>query len=224
MKKKKASKKTDPNKKYAPSVLELFPAEASKSQIQRVRIVEAAIESFAVEGIEKTTYSNLAKKCGISRTLIHHYFPTVESLFLLAARYVRQTLLRLALQGMEGTGDDPRAQLEGYVRGCFKWVELFPQQTSFWMLFFYQSSMQGQARNENSELVANGQKRIESMLSKGKELGYWQFTDGKAAAKMVQLFLTGGIVSCITEDGYLSVTNAPQLTVNGIRALLEPRS
>jgi AcrR family transcriptional regulator len=203
-----------------PSVFDLFTAEASKSQLQKMRIIEVAIESFAEEGIEKTTYSFLAKKCDISRSLIHHYFPTIDSMFSLAALYVRHTIIRLATEAMSQAPADPRLQLKAYIEGQFKWVGVFPAQTRFWMLFYFQSSRGGKARQENSELVALGHRRIQQLILSGKEKGYWHFRDLEATAKTVQLLITGGIISCITEDGYLSLENASQLVLKGIESLL----
>lgn len=199
-------------KKFKPDIRDLFEAIPSKSQEQQIKIIEASITSFAKNGLEGTTYTHLAKVCKISRPLIHHYFPTLEDLFLLTAKYVRQNLLKLALEEMgRKRSDNPLAQLQGYVHGCMRWVDEFPHQCSFWFLYFYQASRSPLARRENSELVTSGHKRITGLFEKGNEQGLWDVKDCVATAKLFQISLTGAMVSCMSEDGYLTTTRASQL-------------
>lgn len=206
---------------YLPTANDLFEFEESKSQKQRVKIVEAAIKSFALNGIEKTTYTSLAKDCGISRPLIHHYFPTLDSLFLLAARYVRQTLLECALEGLTRNSANEKKQLDGYIEGCFNWLKLFPLQAKFWMLYYYQAALDDDAHAENSQLVEAGHQRIRSIIESGKKKGLFSFSNSHETAKMIQVLITGGFVSLVTETGYLNEDNSVELVQKFVHQLLK---
>jgi AcrR family transcriptional regulator len=206
--------------KYVPKAQGLFKTEATKSQAQQIKIVQAAIKSFAHNGIEKTSYTQLAKDCEISRTLIHHYFPTLDSLFLLAARYARQTLLECAVEGLRVHTTDERKQLDGYIKGCFRWVELFPDQAKFWMLYFYQSSLGGVAKAENTAMVRSGHERIQHMILSGKEKNYFKFKNPQQTAKAIQVMITGAIVTVLTEDDYLTIENATADVQDSVQKLL----
>lgn len=199
------------NKEYLASGADVFDLDISKSQKQQLKIVEAAIASFAKNGIEKTTYTSLAKQCRISRPLIHHYFPTLDSLFLLAARFARETLLKCALEKVAVDSGRPEKFLESYIDGCFNWVERFPDQAKFWMLYFYQASLNKLAHDENSELVGRGQARLEQLLKSGQANGVFKFEDAAATAKTIQILITGGIVGVCTETGYLTLKKAKNL-------------
>jgi AcrR family transcriptional regulator len=203
-----------------PKAHDLFDQTASKSQLQQIKIIEAAISSFASKGIDGTTYSSLALDCGISRPLINHYFATLEDLFLLTAKYVRQTLLNLALEEMQKTSSDPRSQLEGYLSGCVRWIQDYPAQFSFWLLYFYQASLKGVARIENSNLVAAGQERLELLLKDGHTQGAWVAENPKEMAKLIQILITGTLVCTMTEEGYMSVQRAKPLLKKAIFDLL----
>ncbi|HVK60604.1 MAG TPA: TetR/AcrR family transcriptional regulator [Bdellovibrionales bacterium] len=203
-----------------PRARDLFESSASKSQIQQLRIIEAALESFSKHGIEKTTYTNLAKRCKISRPLIHHYFPTLEDLFLLAAKYVRKTLLNLALEEMTKAKPDSRSQIEAYARGCIRWVKEFPEQNSFWLLYFYQCSLKGLAREENTKLVQAGHERIRMLIEMGNKEKTWAVSKPVEVAKTVQLLITGTLVSLMSEDAYLTAGRAESLLLNGFNSLL----
>lgn len=210
-------------KKFKPTAEDLFQFTASKSQEQQIKIIEAAITSFAVKGIEKTTYTYLADVCKISRPLIHHYFPSLDDLFLLTARYIRQTLLKLAIEGMnQAKSEDPLDQLLGYANGCLRWIKEYPHQCSFWFLYFYQASRSPQARKENTELVGAGHKRITEMLEYGNQMELWKIPDCTRQGKQIQVFITGVMISCMSEDGYLSLDVASQMFSQYFTKLKKP--
>ncbi|RYZ76436.1 MAG: TetR/AcrR family transcriptional regulator [Proteobacteria bacterium] len=179
-----------------------------------MRIIEAAIKSFAKNGLEKTTYTLLARECKISRPLIHHYFPEMTDLFALAARYVRQTLLQCAVSAMKKASGEPDAQLRAYIRGCFNWIRDYQEQNSFWLLYFYQASLKGAAREENTALVKAGHERIQNLINEGNEAGLWNSKSPVEDSKTIQVALTGALVSCMTEDGFLTTNRSESLMMN----------
>jgi TetR/AcrR family transcriptional regulator, transcriptional repressor of aconitase len=52
-----------------------------KRSITRKQIIDAASSCFAEYGYDKTTFDDVAKKAGISRTLIYTYFKTKQEFF-----------------------------------------------------------------------------------------------------------------------------------------------
>jgi TetR/AcrR family transcriptional regulator, transcriptional repressor of aconitase len=52
-----------------------------KRNITRKQIIDAASSCFAEYGYDKTTFDDVAKKAGISRTLIYTYFKTKQEFF-----------------------------------------------------------------------------------------------------------------------------------------------
>ena len=53
----------------------------NKRSITRSQIIDAASSCFAEYGYEKTTFDDVAKKAGISRTLIYTYFKSKQEFF-----------------------------------------------------------------------------------------------------------------------------------------------
>ncbi len=198
--------------KNKPKASDLFEFAPTKAQEQQLKIIEAAIASFSINGIEKTTYTNLAKTCGISRPLINHYFPTLDDLFLLTAKYVRRNLLNLAMEELEKVkSKNPQEQIQGYFKGCIRWVKEHPHQCSFWFLYFYQASRNKKNRIENTKLVEAGHKRLQDILEFGNESGFWKIENSMMVAKLVQVTITGAMVSCMSEDGYLTPNKAEDM-------------
>lgn len=60
---------------------------------KRDRIINAALEEFAVSGYKKASTNIIVKKAGISKGLLFHYFDTKESLFNYLEKYVINTVI-----------------------------------------------------------------------------------------------------------------------------------
>jgi AcrR family transcriptional regulator len=208
------------DKIYEPNPFDLFAPEASRAQRQKIKIIEHAIESYAENGIEKTTYASLARNCDISRPLIHHYFPDLDDLFLMAAKYTRSTIHNFTAEGLHAGEPSPRAMLHGYINAHFKWARLFSNQAKFWMLFYFQCGLGGSARKENTSSSTMNHLRIQSVLLVGRDKCGWKFDDVEAAAKCVQMLLLGTLLTINTEDGYLSAALAGKIAIEGIERYL----
>ncbi len=202
-------------------VSDLFQLSATKAQDQQFNIIEAAIKSFAKNGIEGTTYTQLAKDCNVSRPLVHHYFPSLDDLFLLTAKYVRMTLLKCATDEMgKAVNSSPKEQLLLYIQGCFNWIRLYQDQCSFWFLYYYQASRLPMARKENTVLVAEGHLRIKQLLDLGNNNKFWSIKNTYEKAKLIQITITGGMISTMSEDGYLSTDVAEKIVKNAIENIM----
>jgi AcrR family transcriptional regulator len=60
---------------------------------KRERIINAAIEEFAINGFKKASTNNIVKKAGISKGLLFHYFDNKESLHNFLENYVINTVI-----------------------------------------------------------------------------------------------------------------------------------
>lgn len=189
----------------------LFKTVATKAQNQQLKILESAIHSFVVNGIQETSYASLAKSCRISRPLIHHYFPDWGDLIRGAAIYVRSVMQDHAIQATQSAGSKVVDQLEAYVESCFTWIEKYPEHFKFWLLYFYQCGIDPKARAEHTELVEMGHKRITALLQMGNERGEWKVKEPVRAAKMIQTSITGSMLVAITEDSDYSLKDLNKL-------------
>ncbi|MEO3388742.1 TetR/AcrR family transcriptional regulator [Mesorhizobium sp. CAU 1741] len=68
------------------------------SEIRKPEIIDAAFAAIKKHGLPMPSYDQIASEAGMSRQLIRHYFPTIESLLValgdaLAAKY-RELLMR----------------------------------------------------------------------------------------------------------------------------------
>lgn len=54
--------------------------QSSEYDSRKQKILDTAAHSFATEGYHKASIGEIAKKCGISKSLIYHYYPSKEEM------------------------------------------------------------------------------------------------------------------------------------------------
>ncbi len=203
------------------SAFEPFEKQYTRAQMQQLRIIEAAVASYAKRGLSGTSYTTLAEACEISRPLIHHYFPTLDSLFLMTAKFMRAKHLQLTVQQSK-QGATGEAQLREFVNGSFAWLEHNPDYAKFWLLYYYQCSLGGPIAKEHEELIQAGEHKIDQILqvieNEGKKI-----SDRSKLAKSIQMIIIGGTISAITETHVLTFARARELTLQSVDAVLNSK-
>lgn len=202
-------KTSDPLK--AVILSEIFPPEPSKAQRRRLQIVEAAIESFAEVGIEKSTYERLAKRIKVSRPLIIHYFPDRDDLVETTLKFIRARFQRLAVDALS-RAEGPEAKLKAYVEATFDWIARYDKHAKVWLLFYFYCGVDGDFKAMNTELARMGEERIAALIvglrakSLPKAELLWR-------AKQIQIFVTGALIAAGTETPSIPMKSFVQKTV-----------
>ena len=82
---------------------------------RKAQILEVATELVQTRGYSAFSYQDLSARLGITKASIHHHFPSKEALGVaVAAKYRAE--VEAALAEAKRMSDDPRVQLEGYLR------------------------------------------------------------------------------------------------------------
>ena len=97
---------------------------------KRLSILSAGILCFGRNGYEKTSISDIAKKAGISKPAVFHYFGTKQDLFLYLIKYVRKKLEAVLIEGTE----DYFESLELYLKIQFQLISKHPGMYEFMRL------------------------------------------------------------------------------------------
>ncbi len=95
---------------------------------RRKKILEAALELFAMNGFRETSISNIAKKANISKGLVYNYFQNKESIL--------EAIIEGAMQEGEkildeNTPEDPKASLKQIFEAFFEEIKKNQQ---YWKL------------------------------------------------------------------------------------------
>lgn len=86
---------------------------AKDHDLKRGAILKAAARTFADKGFDRASMAGLARACGISKSLIYHYYPSKEAL-LFDILFTHLSALKEAVEGVEN-GQDAEEDLRAVV-------------------------------------------------------------------------------------------------------------
>ena len=84
---------------------------------QRDRLLDAAVECFAADGVAATSLRSIALRAGVTPALVNYYFGSKEQLLdaFIAERIT--PVVQALRESLLAAGDEPRALLAAFVRG-----------------------------------------------------------------------------------------------------------
>ncbi len=161
--------------------------------IQSIRIpqiVEAAVEIIAERGIKDTTLDLVAKKAGLSKGGLIHYFPTKKSLI---ETVVKEFFSRIFQRGKElrDSFEDPYEQLISFL---WLYNRNDPDYFTGYRMFFEImtiASMDREYREVFHQWVNSWVELLEASIKKGVEKGDFEVEDSKEAAKTISAIYQG---------------------------------
>lgn len=109
------------------------PSGSARGPEQRARLLDAALELFARQGIVDTTLGAIAREAGVTSAMVHYYFKTRDQLLdvLIDERFLP---LRTAMGGpFEAYPDDPVAAVTQLARGLVKVAVENPWFPALWV-------------------------------------------------------------------------------------------
>lgn len=183
---------------------ELFDTLATKAQRTQMAILEAAIKNYSKVGVDETTYEKIAKTCKVSRPLIQHYFPDQHELFTLTMKYIRAKFQQISVEAIREEMS-PDKQLEAYVRSNFSWAQRFRAHANVWLLFYHYCGVHPKFRELNTTFVRMGHERIQGLLELGIQRKVFACKDPYMNAKLIQIIITGALVSICTDNSPIPV-------------------
>ena len=96
----------------------------------RKRLMDNALELFAVDGFENTSISDIANKAGVAKGTLYHYFQSKEDLLqAIFGRGAQEIEEIMTIARQEG---DPRERLENMLAALFNSIE---SHYDFWRLY-----------------------------------------------------------------------------------------
>lgn len=100
---------------------------------QRERLLDAAVSSFAADGVAATSLRSIALRAGVTPALVNYYFGSKEQLL---EAFIAERLtpaVQVLRTSLLEAGDDPRTLLAAFVRGIHGVVARFPWWPSLWV-------------------------------------------------------------------------------------------
>jgi AcrR family transcriptional regulator len=100
---------------------------------QRERLLDAAVECFAADGIAATSLRAIAVRAGVTPALVNYYFGSKQRLLEVFIAERLMSVIGALRASLLDAGDDPRALLGTFVRGVHAAVERYPWWPALWV-------------------------------------------------------------------------------------------
>jgi TetR/AcrR family transcriptional regulator len=121
--------------KKAPKQKRKTAAQVRDREVTRATILAAGEQEFARHGLESARTEEIAKRSGVTKGMIYHYFGSKEKLYEAALEQVFAPLL-MSLQQFASPDADPTQALEGVIRRI---LELSAQRPGVPAMLFFEA-------------------------------------------------------------------------------------
>ncbi|QLY26477.1 TetR/AcrR family transcriptional regulator [Bdellovibrio sp. KM01] len=173
----------------------LFNKRLGVSEHRQFQILETALELIQKEGFEQLQFGDLAKKCKVSRSLVHHYFKDKMEL---ANRLLDLSTLHLQHEVQSALSREKKTErhFEVYCKATLDWAAEHSLEATGLLLFINLSSHNIEMRQRNDELSALGRQRIKLLLTQAGMAG----PSLDSNAQVIQVLLTGCYLVLLSEN------------------------
>lgn len=138
----------------------------TKGQLTKIKLLEATARCVSKIGIEKTSFTEIAKEADVKRPLVAYHFPKKGDVFYRVILYISERLTRIVLAHRDGV----RGR-EGIKKTIAEYIDFFQENTHYFHCFFhlfYLASIEERYRFLNTKMAHRVTNRlrfdIEQML------------------------------------------------------------
>jgi AcrR family transcriptional regulator len=190
-------------------------AVTSVSESTRERILEAACDLIATDGIDDVRIARVARRAGASTALVHHYFSTREELLeqALIHSFERAGEDRFGESGAEETATEG---LAAAIADCLPLPGPQEREWVLWVELWLRAVRDPGLRPVAARLYERYRKWIAELIRAGVESGEFRSdVEVGPAADLAMALLDGAGIRALLED--------PAMNVAGARALVAER-
>jgi AcrR family transcriptional regulator len=186
-------------------------AATDRAEQARDRILEAACDLIAIEGIDDVRIARVAQRAGASTALVHHYFSTREEL-------LEEALLHsFELAGDERFGEDPAMlgaptdRMAYVIRSCLPEEGAQEREWVLWVELWLRAMREPAFRPVAARLYQRYRAWIERVVRAGVEAGEFTVEDPGAVADHAMALLDGLGVRALLRDPTMDLASAGRL-------------
>jgi AcrR family transcriptional regulator len=172
----------------------------------RERILAAAVERIASDGIDDVRIARIAMDAGVSTSLVHYHFETREALLEEALEYSFELAGDVRIGEGEGEAPDHRHRLAAMVDQCLPYPGMLERDFILWVELWLRASRHPELRPTASRLYARMHEWFREEIVDGVEGGEFRSTDPDRLADRLLALLDGFGIRVLVGD--LSIERA----------------
>ena len=180
-----------------------FPqgTEAAVAEGARERILAAAVERIATDGIDEVRIARIAMDAGVSTSLVHYHFETREALLAQALEYSYELAGDVRIGEGEGDVPDHRRQLAAMVDQCLPHPGELERDWILWVELWLRAVRHPELRPTAARLYERMREWFAEAIAAGAEAGEFDAgVDPEATADRVLALCDGFGVRALIGD------------------------
>ena len=182
----------------------------------RERILEAACDLIAADGIDDVRIARVAMKAGASTALVHHYFSTREELLEQALRHSFETAGSDRFATAAGPDASAAERLASAIEACMPLPGAQERDWVLWVELWLRAARDPDLRPLAADLYARYRQWFAEIIGAGLDSG--EFTSDHSAAEVADL-----AVALVDGLGIRAVIRDPQTSVERAREAVAER-
>lgn len=177
----------------------------------RERILEAACDLIAAEGMDDVRIARVAMRAGASTALVHHYFSTREELLEQAILHSFETVGAERFAETGGEAPNATAALAEAIDECLPRPGKLERDWVLWVELWLRAAREPDLRPLAASLYAQYHEWLEEVLKRGIESGEFTAPDDVAA-------LTDRTMALLDGLGLRALLHDPTMDIDAARA------
>jgi AcrR family transcriptional regulator len=166
----------------------------------RDRILAAAVERIASEGIDDVRIARIATDAGVSTSLVHYHFETRDALLEEALEYSYELAGDVRIGEGEGKADDHTQRLAAMVDQCLPYPGMLERDFILWVELWLRASRRPELRPTASRLYARMHDWFRDAIAAGVESGEFRPADPDRVADWALALLDGFGIRVLVGD------------------------
>jgi AcrR family transcriptional regulator len=166
----------------------------------RERILAAAVERIASDGIDDVRIARIAMDAGVSTSLVHYHFETREALLEEALEYSFELAGDVRIGEEEGDAPDHTHRLAAMVDQCLPYPGMLERDFILWVELWLRASRHPELRPTASSLYARMHDWFREAIVEGMAGGEFPSTDADRLADRSLALLDGFGIRVLVGD------------------------
>jgi AcrR family transcriptional regulator len=189
----------------------MSPDQVAAEPAARERILEAACETIAADGIDDVRIARVAQRAGVSTALVHHYFSTREELL---ERALEHSFELAGDERFGGDSEPPASATEGLalaIRECMPEPGTLERDWILWVELWLRAVRDPELRPVAARLYQRYRDWIAAAIRAGVESGEFRQVDQDALADHAMALFDGLGLRALIRDPEMDLERARTL-------------
>jgi AcrR family transcriptional regulator len=186
----------------------------------RTRILEAAAQCIADDGIAAVRMAGIAKAAGVSTALLHYHFATKEHLFESVLRYSYESTTVLDEDSLRSSGRPPAQRLAAYLDRCLPSDAELARDWLLWQELGLMCLRQPELAAVNADLYQGDHERVAAIIRDGVAEGSFHECDADAVAQAAVALCDGLGNRVLSDDPRTTLADARRIVATTVGALV----